>query len=132
MRLLTESGGVKTTVVDEHMQRAPVFILEDGLRARVFGERVAEHFAEVKAEAETTTRSGKLLSIGQYSVGPLRYLRFNYTTGDAAGQNMTGKATLAACEWIQGQLSGEAAVHLVRVDRHRQEALADQHVAGPR
>ena len=34
MRLLTECGGVKTTVVDDHMQRAPVFILEDGLRAR--------------------------------------------------------------------------------------------------
>ena len=31
---------------------------------------------------------------------PLRYLRFDYTTGDAAGQNLTGKATLAACEWI--------------------------------
>ena len=31
----------------------------------------------------------------------MRYLRFNYTTGDAAGQNMTGKATLAACEWIK-------------------------------
>ena len=34
-------------------------------------------------------------------MGPLRYLRFNYTTGDAAGQNMTGRATWAACEWIQ-------------------------------
>src|SRR3954468_15906034 len=48
MRLLTECGGVKTTVVDDHMQRAPVFILEDGLRARVFGEWVGEHFADVK------------------------------------------------------------------------------------
>ena len=28
------------------------------------------------------------------------YLRFNYTTGDAAGQNMVGKATSAACNWI--------------------------------
>ena len=45
-----------------------------------------------KRRAETTTKSGRLVSIGQYSVGPLRYLRFNYTTGDAAGQNMTGKA----------------------------------------
>jgi len=106
MRLLTECGGVKTTVVDDHMQRAPVFILEDGLSARTFGEWVAEHFADVKAAAETTTSSGKLISIGQYSVGPLRYLRFNYTTGDAAGQNMTGKATLAACEWIQGNYPG--------------------------
>jgi hydroxymethylglutaryl-CoA reductase (NADPH) len=106
MRLLTECGGVKTTVVDDHMQRAPVFILEDGLRGRAFGEWVAEHFVDIKAAAETTTTSGKLISIGQYSVGPLRYLRFNYTTGDAAGQNMTGKATLAACEWIQANYPG--------------------------
>jgi hydroxymethylglutaryl-CoA reductase (NADPH) len=28
-------------------------------------------------------------------------LRFNYTTGDAAGQNMTGRATEAVCRWIQ-------------------------------
>ena len=30
----------------------------------------------------------------------------NYTTGDAAGQNMTGKATLAACEWIMANYPG--------------------------
>jgi hydroxymethylglutaryl-CoA reductase (NADPH) len=101
MRLLTESGGVKTTVVEQYMQRAPVFILADALEAREFGRWVDEHFAEIKAAAETTTRTGKLVNIGQYSIGPLRNLRFNYTTGDAAGQNLTGKATLAACEWIR-------------------------------
>jgi hydroxymethylglutaryl-CoA reductase (NADPH) len=31
------------------------------------------------------------------------YTRFNYTTGDAAGQNLTGKATAAACAWIVEQ-----------------------------
>jgi hydroxymethylglutaryl-CoA reductase (NADPH) len=101
MRLLSESGGVRTTVVEEHMQRAPVFVLDDALEAREFGEWVDERFADIKAAAESTTRSGRLSYIGQYSIGPLRYLRFNYTTGDAAGQNMTGKATLAACEWIR-------------------------------
>jgi hydroxymethylglutaryl-CoA reductase (NADPH) len=49
---------------------------------------------------------GHLINIGQYQVGPLRYLRFNYTTGDAAGQNMTGKATFAACEWIRRNYHG--------------------------
>jgi hydroxymethylglutaryl-CoA reductase (NADPH) len=101
MRLLTESGGVKTTVVEQFMQRAPVFILADALEAREFGRWVDEQFASIKKAAEATTRVGKLVNIGQYSIGPLRHLRFNYTTGDAAGQNMTGKATLAACEWIQ-------------------------------
>ena len=107
MRLLTESGGVKTTVVEEHMQRAPVFVLNDALEAREFGAWVDENFEQIKAAAEATTQSGKLTYIGQYSIGPLRYLRFNYTSGDAAGQNMTGKATFAACEWIQRTYPGQ-------------------------
>ena len=100
MRLLTECGGVKTTVIEQFMQRAPVFIFDDAREARDFGAWIEEHFDDVKRVCEATTSVGKLIYIGQYSVGPLRYLRFNYTTGDAAGQNMTGKATLAGCEWI--------------------------------
>jgi hydroxymethylglutaryl-CoA reductase (NADPH) len=106
MRLLTEAGGVKATVVEQSMQRAPVFMLADAVEAREFGRWVEEQFESIKAAAERTTRAGKLINIEQYAVGPLRYLRFNYTTGDAAGQNMTGKATLAACEWIRAQHPG--------------------------
>jgi hydroxymethylglutaryl-CoA reductase (NADPH) len=101
MRLLTECGGVKTTVLDDAMQRAPVFMLGDALQSRAFGEWIEEKIDEIRHEAESTTRVGKLRNIQQFAVGPLRYLRFNYTTGDAAGQNMAGKATFAACEWIK-------------------------------
>jgi hydroxymethylglutaryl-CoA reductase (NADPH) len=100
MRLLSESGGVKTTVVGQFMQRSPAFFFDDALQARDFGDWIAENFEPIKAAAETTTRSGKLINIRQFAIGPVRNLRFNYTTGDAAGQNMTGKATRAACEWI--------------------------------
>src|SRR3954451_1246929 len=108
MRLLSECGGGRTTVVDDHMQRAPAFIFEAALQAREFGAWVDDHEPEIRAAAEATTRSGRLTYIGQYQVGPLRYLRVNYTTGDAAGQNMTGKATLAACEWIKANYPGGA------------------------
>jgi len=108
MRLLSESGGVKTTVVEQYMQRSPVFIFDDAQRARDFGTWIDEHFDAVKEAAETTTRTGKLINIQQYSIGPLRNLRFNYTTGDAAGQNMTGKATFVACEWIRKNYPGGA------------------------
>ena len=101
MRLLGECGGVRTTVVDDHMQRAPAFIFEHALEAREFGRWVDEHLEDIRKAAEATTRSGKLTYVGQHQIGNLRYLRVNYTTGDAAGQNMTGKATLAACEWIR-------------------------------
>src|SRR5918912_1519097 len=67
MRLLTESGGVRATVVEDNMQRAPVFIFEDAHQAREFGRWVDEHFEQIKQAAESTTRSGKLVYIGQYS-----------------------------------------------------------------
>lgn len=101
MRLLGECGGVRATVVEDSMQRAPVFLFEDALQAREFGAWVEEHIDGIRAAAEATTSSGRLTYIGQYQIGCLRFLRVNYTTGDAAGQNMTGKATLAACEWIR-------------------------------
>jgi hydroxymethylglutaryl-CoA reductase (NADPH) len=107
MRLLTECGGVTTTVVEQFMQRAPVFILGDARLAREFGAWVREHFADIQVEAEATTRFGKLVHIDQYQVGPARFLRFNYTTGDAAGQNLAGRATYAACEWIQKHYPGD-------------------------
>lgn len=108
MRLLTESGGVKTTVLESHMQRAPVFQFSDALAAREFGEWLEANLDAVREVAEATTRIGKLVRIEQYGIGPLRYLRFNYTTGDAAGQNMTNKATYAACEWIKQHYPGGA------------------------
>ena len=106
MRLLNECGGVRAAVVDDQMQRAPVFMFEGALAAREFGRWVDEHEDAIRAVAEATTSSGRLTYIGQYQVGPLLYLRVNYTTGDAAGQNMTAKATHAACEWIEENYPG--------------------------
>ena len=100
MRLLYEAGGVTTTIMDDHMQRAPVFLFESARGSRELHGWIDEHFDEIKAAAEETTQSGKLIEIERYTAGRMLYTRFNYTTGDAAGQNMTGKATLAACEWI--------------------------------
>lgn len=112
MQILTATGGVKTTVLDDRMQRAPVFVLDSALESRRLGEWIEEHFPEISQEAESTTHIGKLVDIGQFPVGPLRYLRFNYTTGDAAGQNMVGKATAVACEWITRNYPGECQYYL--------------------
>jgi hydroxymethylglutaryl-CoA reductase (NADPH) len=82
--------------------------MEDALQARALGRWVDEHLDAIRQAAEGTTRFGRLTDIEQYAVGPMRHLRFNYTTGDAAGQNLTGKATLAACEWIAANYPGGA------------------------
>ena len=106
MKLLYEAGGVTTTVLDDRMQRAPAFVFPSARESRAFGVWLDEHFDEIKEVAESTTRSGRLQDIEQYSASRILYTRFNYTTGDAAGQNLTGKATQAAASWIASQYDG--------------------------
>jgi len=101
MKLLHAAGGVTTTVSDDAMQRAPVFIFDDAREAREFGEWITANFATIKEHAETSTRFGKLIDIEQYAASRFLFLRFNFTTGDAAGMNMVSKATKVACDWIR-------------------------------
>jgi hydroxymethylglutaryl-CoA reductase (NADPH) len=101
MRVISECGGARATVTKHSMQRAPVFLFENALEAREFGKWVNEHIDAIRGVVKTSSRTGRLTEIEQYPVGNMLYTRFCYTTGDAAGQNMTGKATLFACEWIK-------------------------------
>ncbi|HEX4878833.1 MAG TPA: hydroxymethylglutaryl-CoA reductase, partial [Limnobacter sp.] len=100
MRIVSESGGVQVTVAEEFMQRAPVFEFEDARAAGRFLTWLKQKEHEVSLHAQATTRFGKLSHVQHWQVARMVYTRFNYTTGDAAGQNMCGKATHAACQWI--------------------------------
>jgi hydroxymethylglutaryl-CoA reductase (NADPH) len=100
MKVLNLCGGVTCTVQSDHMQRAPVFIFESAREALAFRQWVEDHMDDLRREAEATTRSGKLNYIDTYLASKFAYLRFNFKTGDAAGQNMVGRATFAACSWI--------------------------------
>ena len=50
---------------------------------------------------------GKLLEIENYHAHNFVACRFDYSTGDAAGQNMTSRATFFACEWIRENYPGK-------------------------
>ena len=101
MRVIYESGGATVTISQDHMQRSPAFLFASARQARDFGLWVDETIEKIREVAESTTNVGKLKAITQFAVGPNLYLRFDYSTGDAAGQNMVSKATLAACTWIK-------------------------------
>lgn len=106
IKVLNLSGGVKTTVVSDAMQRAPVFVFEDARDGRKFVTWVLANIEKIKEEAEATSSVAKLKYIDPYTANKFVYLRFNYTTGDAAGQNMVGRATFAACSWIIDNYEG--------------------------
>ena len=78
-----------------------VFIFKNARDGRDVCQWLNDNFDTIRAQAESTTSVGKLLEIEQYPIHNLVYTRFDYSTGDAAGQNMTGRATFVACEWIR-------------------------------
>jgi hydroxymethylglutaryl-CoA reductase (NADPH) len=100
MKVLNLCGGVKCTVADDVMQRAPVFVFHDARGARDFVKWICDNFDKIKEEAEATSSVAKLKYIDPFLANKFAYLRFNFNTGDAAGQNMVGRATFAACSWI--------------------------------
>ena len=106
MKLTREAGGVTVSVVDDAMQRAPAFGFDSAREARDFGAWLGENHEAIREHAEGSTQTGRLRDIEQYAASRFLFLRFNYTSGDAAGQNMTGKATAAACAWIQENYDG--------------------------
>ena len=106
IKVLNLAGGATCTVLDDCMQRAPVFVFADAREARAFRDWVALQLPAIREAAEATSRHAKLVQIETYLAAKLAYLRFGFTTGDAAGQNMVGRATLAACEWILAHARG--------------------------
>ena len=100
IQLINQSGGATCTILDDLMQRAPVFEFESARGARDFKIWLENHQAEIAAQAESTSSIAKLQSIDIYLSNNFVFPRFNFTTGDAAGQNMVSKATYAACYWV--------------------------------
>jgi len=104
IKVLNLSGGVTCTVSDDRMQRAPVFVFDSARESRAFRDWVHDHMGEIRQAAEATSSVAKLLDIDIFLSNKFAYLRFNYATGDAAGQNMVGRATFAACSWMLDRL----------------------------
>ena len=106
IKLINLCGGVKVTVAGDAMQRAPVFVFSDARQGRDFVQWVHNNLSKIREEAEATSSVAQLTEIDSYLASKFVYLRFNYTTGDAAGQNMVGRATFAACSWIMDNYPG--------------------------
>jgi len=106
MKMINLCGGITTTIVEDRMQRAPVFIFDSSREALDFSSWLDEHIDDIRSEAEATSNVARLVEIQKFMVSKFIYLRFNFHTGDAAGQNMVNLATFAACNWIVNRYKG--------------------------
>jgi hydroxymethylglutaryl-CoA reductase (NADPH) len=100
MVALTRAGGVTTRVYTDENRVSPVFLFESVAQAHEFATTLPDKLDAIRAEAESTTRHGKLERIECHAVGREVIVNFCYFTGDAQGMNMIVKATEQACKWI--------------------------------
>lgn len=100
MATLTRAGGVFARSHLDENRVSPVFCCEDVAEAYEFARDLPKDLPSIQAEAESTTRHGKLLRIECHPVGREVIANFCYSTGDAQGMNMILKATERACQWI--------------------------------
>ncbi len=99
-KLITAAGGCAALVLDEGVTRAPGFKFRRLVDAGRFIAWSVGRIGVFRRIAEATTRHGKLMDIRYAVEGNHVFLGFEYTTGEAAGQNMVTIATQAVCEYI--------------------------------
>ena len=103
MALLTRAGGVTARVsVDENVV-SPLFSFDTIADAHEFAGAVPALMDALRAEAESTTRHGRLARVEARVSGRAVIVNFYYHTADAQGMNMIVKATERAAEWLVAQ-----------------------------
>lgn len=99
-QLLTAAGGCTALLLNEGVSRAPGFAFRNLAEVGKFLVWAIAHQEEFKLAAEATTHYGKLTDFRMTVEGNHVYLDFQFSTGDAAGQNMVTIATQAICDYI--------------------------------
>jgi len=99
-RVISLSGGARVLCMTERVSRAPGFIFDNMIEAGKFIVWVVNRFEDLKIKVKTITRHGQLQDLKVTLEGNHVYLNFEYTTGDAAGQNMVTIATDVLCQNI--------------------------------
>lgn len=94
------AGGIKVVVLEDKMTRSVVAQGPDAEYVANVAAALKGYKEELAAVVRTTSRFACLEDWHIQIVGNLIYIRFEMTTGDAAGHNMTTKAADVLLEWI--------------------------------
>jgi hydroxymethylglutaryl-CoA reductase (NADPH) len=86
-------SGIVATLLDERMTRSVLFEADDTLTAHRAVQRLTADFEQLRAVAAETSRFARLIQFHHQIVGNLLFLRFEFTTADASGHNMTTLAS---------------------------------------
>ena len=98
--VVSRAGGARVVCTLRRTTRAPFFRFRSLVDAGLFIEFALESFPQLQALASETTRHGRLEDLRVHWEGNFVYLLCDYSTGDAAGQNMVTIATRLIAAWL--------------------------------
>lgn len=113
---VTEAGGCTALLLSEGVTRSPGFVFANAVDCGRFAAWVVTQTDALRAAAATTTRHGRLEDVRLAIEGNHLYLHLDYTTGDAAGQNMVTIATAAVCEHLLARTPVSPVRHYVEAN----------------
>ena len=99
-RLITEAGGCSALLHDGMVTRSPGFIFRSLTEVGQFVLWATQHFDDFCQVTMQTSRYARLMDMRISLEGNHVYMGLDYSTGDAAGQNMVTIATAAIVEWV--------------------------------
>lgn len=98
-KAISLSGGFSAEIIHQRIVRAPLFIFSNNDEAIQFESWINENFNPIKNVAESYSNHAELLDIELIRIDHTLHTKFSYSTGDAAGQNMTTSCTWHAILW---------------------------------
>jgi hydroxymethylglutaryl-CoA reductase (NADPH) len=96
-KILSQAGGVTALCLTEAVLRSPCFVFDNLRDAGQFLAWVLPRFDMLQGIVAQTSRFCRIEDLKTAILGKEVYLIFEFTTGDAAGQNMVTLATEAIC-----------------------------------
>lgn len=97
---INRSGGARAHCSHQQVGRAPCFEFANLTEAAAFTQWLPTTLLALQETVASTSRYCRLLEISTAIVGNTVYAVFEFSTGDAAGQNMVTLATQAMCRQI--------------------------------
>jgi hydroxymethylglutaryl-CoA reductase (NADPH) len=94
------AGGVRSVCLTQGVQRAPLFRFKDLADLGKFVIWLLPQEEKFKEIVSQSSRFAQLDDVSTNIEGNHLTMIFNYTTGDASGQNMVTICTDAICKWI--------------------------------
>lgn len=96
----TLAGGIRSICITESVQRSPIFKFKSIIELGQFLAWIVLQYEKFKSITEQSSNYAKLINLKTNIEGNQVNLIFEFSTGDAAGQNMVTFCTSEICNYI--------------------------------